>query len=67
MITATPTVFELFDEIDMLAKIEMFDEGGSNLTVKTVVAPANWPELSDAIFAALKLMHPAKGETHDQD
>lgn len=58
MITATPTQFELHNEADLLAKIEMLDAHASNIEIKTVVSPGTWPELSAAIAGALAQMHP---------
>ena len=60
MITATPTAYEIHDDgaKELLAKITMFDEGGSEAFIKTVNNPSSWQELSRAIFLALKSMHP---------
>jgi len=60
MITATPVKFEIYDGEEWLATLDMFDEGGSHIEIKTVVAPANWPELSSVIQDALELMHPTQ-------
>ena len=69
MITATPTSYEIYDDDakEMLAKIVMFDEGASNVEITTEVDPASWPELSAAIFAALKQMHPGKLPSQGED
>lgn len=61
MIELTPTHYELHDEAnDLLAKIEMFDAHASEVEIKTVVCPASWPALSEAILQALRHMHPEK-------
>lgn len=57
-ITATPTVFELHEETEFVARIEMFDEGASQVTIKTLVDGSSWKELSEAIQGALDQMHP---------
>lgn len=57
MITATPVKFEIHDGGELLAVVDMSDEGGSNVEIKTVVAPSNWPELSSVIQGALEQMH----------
>ena len=63
MIEITPTRMELYDSEtqDLVAVIEMFDEGASSVGIKTVVNPDSWPALSNAILAALKQMHPKSG------
>ena len=54
-----PTEFEIDDGMgEHLAKVEMFDEHGSSVTVSTVVHPVTWPELSAAILSCLQQMHP---------
>ena len=62
MITATPVKFEIYDGTELLAVLDMFDEGGSHVDIKTIVAPINWGELSSVINDALAQMHPTKDE-----
>lgn len=60
-IQVTPTRFELhYPHEELAATIEMFDAECSHIEIKSVVSPATWPELSDAICKALKQMHPEK-------
>lgn len=63
MITATPTKFEVHEDVDggdLLATIEMMDEVASNIEIKTCVSPDSWPELARVIQVALDQMHPKK-------
>lgn len=60
MITATPTSYEIYDESELLAKIQMFDEGASNVEIRTIVDSQSWVILSKAILEALQVMHPVK-------
>lgn len=60
-IQITPTRFELhYPHEELAATVEMFDAECSHIEIKSVVSPATWPELSDAICQALKQMHPEK-------
>lgn len=59
-ITVQPTHFEIYDGEELLAKVEMFDEGASHVDIKTVVSPSNWHDLSVAITQALEKLHPEK-------
>ena len=62
MITATPTAYEIHDDgaKELLAKITMFDEGGSGVEITTIVNAESWIELATVIRDALKKMHPKK-------
>lgn len=61
MIEHTYTNCELTDEAgNLLARIEIFDAHASEVGIKTVVCPASWPALSEAILQALRHMHPEK-------
>ena len=57
-ITSTPTSYEIFDDKTLLATITMFDEGGSEITIKGVNNATSWSELSAHIYDALRIMHP---------
>ena len=61
-IESTPTKFEIYDCKNLIAKVKMFDDVASSIKIKTFVSPETWPELSDAILDALKLMHPERQE-----
>jgi hypothetical protein len=54
-----PTKIEIHDDEvqQLMATVEMFDEACSDIEIKTVCCPESWPELSDAILEALKMMH----------
>lgn len=61
MIRMYPTEFEAVDETEnLLFKVVCFDEACSNVEVKTLVTPESWPEISDKILTALRLIHEEK-------
>lgn len=49
---------QVAEEVLLLATITMFDEGGSEVTIKGVNNAALWHELSAHIYNALRIMHP---------
>jgi len=57
MITATPVKYEIYDGTELLAVIDMFDEGGSTIEIKAIQNNTSWPELSSVIQDALETMH----------
>ncbi len=57
-ITSTPTSCEIYEGKTLLATITMFDEGGSEVTIKGVNNAASWHELSAHIYNVLRIMHP---------
>ena len=57
-ITSTPTSYEIYEDKTLLATITMFDEGGSEVTIKGVNNATSWSELSAHIYDALRIMHP---------
>jgi len=57
MITATPVKYEIYDGTELLAVIDMFDEGGSHIEIKTVCNHSSWTGLSTVIYNALRNMH----------
>lgn len=57
-ITSTPTSYEIYEGKTLLATITMFDEGGSEITIKGVNNATSWSELSAHIYDALRIMHP---------
>jgi len=57
MITATPVKYEIYEGTELLAVIDMFDEGGSQIEIKNIVNHESWPELSSVIQDALETMH----------
>ena len=56
-ITSTPTRYEIYEDKTLLATITMFDEGGSEITIKGVNNATSWSELSAHIYDALRIMH----------
>jgi len=57
MITATPVKYEIYEDKELLAVIDMFDEGGSTIEIKAIQSHISWPELSSVIQSALNIMH----------
>jgi len=57
MITATPVKYEIYDGTELLATIDMFDEGGSTIEIKAMQNHTSWHELSSVIQDALETMH----------
>jgi len=57
MITATPVKYEIYDGTELLAVIDMFDEGGSHIEIKTIQNHNSWVELSAVIRRSLEAMH----------
>ena len=57
MITAHPVKFEIHEDGELLAIINMIDEGGSQIEIKTFSSHTSWPELSSVIQDALEMMH----------
>jgi len=57
MITATPVKYEIYDGTELLAVIDMFDEGGSHIEIKAIQNHTSWGELSSVIQDALETMH----------
>jgi len=57
MITATPVKYEIYEDKELLATIDMFDEGGSTIEIKSVHNHRSWHELSMVIYNALRNMH----------
>lgn len=59
-ITATPVAYEIYDDDAkmLLATVTMFDEGGSEVVIKSINNATSWQEVSRAVFLALKQMHP---------
>jgi len=57
MITATPVKYEIYEDKELLAVIDMFDEGASSVEIKTIHNHTSWAELSSVIQDALETMH----------
>jgi len=57
MIIATPVKYEIYEDKELLAVIDMFDEGGSQIVIKNIINHESWPELSSVIQDALLTMH----------
>jgi len=57
MITATPVKYEIHEGEDLLAVIDMFDEGGSHIEIKAMQNHTSWVDLSTVIYNALRNMH----------
>jgi len=57
MITATPVKYEIYEDKELLAVIDMFDEGGSTIEIRAMQNHNSWTELSAVIYNALRNMH----------
>ena len=57
MITSTPVKFEIYDNQELVATVTMFDEGASEVVIKSCHNHDSWQEVSRAIYLALKTMH----------
>jgi len=57
MIIATPVKYEIYDGTELLAVIDMFDEGGSHIEIKAIQNHTSWVDLSNVIYNSLLKMH----------
>ena len=54
--TVTPTEIEIYEAIELVAKVSMFDEGAANVEIKTVVTRKSFDALVPSIQQALDSM-----------
>lgn len=53
---AVPIAFEIYEGKDLQAKVNMIDEGGASVEIKTLVDDKSWVRLSAHIQQSLDLM-----------